>query len=383
MSWRELTLSSPGKLVFGKDCIGRCGESVAARKFARVLVICSPSTRRYLERLALGNATVEVLGNINREPTVAVFEESCKAAAKFKPDVVIGLGGGSPLDLAKLVAALWNSKQKLTDVFGIGLLANRGTPLFCVPTTAGTGSEVSPNAILLDEKDEMKKAVISPYLVPDGTYVDPVLTESVPPAATAATGIDALTHCIEAYANVNAHPLVDAWALQGISLIGSHLERAVKDGTDYEAREAVALGSVLGGMCLGPVNTAGVHALAYPLGGRYHIAHGLSIAIMLPYVLRFSLPAMPGRYGQIARSLGVSPLHGLQPDLAEAGVEKLTALISACGLRQGLADLGVSTNDLPGLVEQGLSVKRLLKNNPREVTAPDALAIYTAAMAGH
>ncbi len=179
-------------------------------------------------------------------------------------------------------------------------------PLVCLPTTAGTGAEVSPNAILLDEADELKKGVVSPHLVPDAAFVDPLLTISVPPAVTAATGLDALTHCIEAYANKFAHPIVDIYALQGIKLISANLVRAVRNGGDIEARAALSLGSLYGGLCLGPVNTAAVHALAYPLGGRFHIAHGVSNALLLPHVLRFNFSAAPERYAEISAALGVA-----------------------------------------------------------------------------
>jgi alcohol dehydrogenase class IV len=378
----ELTLSQPRTLIFGKDCSYRCGESISAKKFARVLAICSPSTRRFTERLSADGCSVEVFSAVDCEPTISLFEEIRKAAVHFRPEAVVGLGGGSPLDVAKLVAALWNSEQGLSEVFGMGVLHRRVTPLFCLPTTAGTGSEVSPNSILLDQNNDSKRAVISPHLVPDETYVDPVLTESVPPEATAATGLDAMTHCIEAYANLNSHPAVDAWALQGISLISKHLERAVRNGSDYEAREAVALGSLLGGMCLGPVNTAGVHALAYPLAGQYHMAHGLSVAVMLPHVLRFNLSAMTERYAQIARCLGEEREGLTAQSLAQICVERIIVLSKGCGLTKGLSQYGISEANLPSLIEQALNVRRLLKNNPREISGPDAAAIYAAALGG-
>ena len=203
----------------------------------------------------------------------------------------------------------------------------RELPLVCLPTTAGTGAEVSPNAILLDEADELKKGVVSPHLVPDAAFVDPLLTISVPPAVTAATGLDALTHCIEAYANKFAHPIVDTYALQGIRLISANLVRAVRNGNDIEARAALALGSLYGGLCLGPVNTAAVHALAYPLGGRFHIAHGVSNALLLPHVLRFNFSAAPERYAEIAVALGVAR-NGSDLGTAEQGVEFLSQLIA-------------------------------------------------------
>src|SRR4029077_16036616 len=176
------------------------------------------------------------------------------------------------------------------------------------------------NSILLDETDELKKGVVSPYLVPDAAFIDPVLTHSVPPGVTAATGLDALTHCIEAYANKFAHPAVDVYALQGIRLIAANLLRAVRNGADAEARAKLALGSLYGGLCLGPVNTAAVHALAYPLGGRFRIAHGVANALLLPHVCRYNFSAAPERYAEISAALGVER-NGSALTTAEHGVE--------------------------------------------------------------
>jgi alcohol dehydrogenase class IV len=228
----------------------------------------------------------------------------------------------------------------------------------------------------LDEADEMKKGVISRHLVPDAAFVDPLLTLSVPPAVTAATGLDALTHCIEAFANRHAHPAVDTYALAGIRLISGNLARAVRNGSDVEARAALSLGSLYGGLCLGPVNTAAVHALAYPLGGRFHVAHGVSNAVMLPGVLRFNLPAAAERYAQVADALGVQR-NGA--GMAEAGIRAIEELSRACGIPQRLSELGVPRSALPELARCAMQVTRLLKNNPRALTEAEAVAIYEAA----
>jgi alcohol dehydrogenase class IV len=247
-----------------------------------------------------------------------------------------------------------------------------------VPTTAGTGSEVSPNALLFDEAAVAKKAVISPALVPDTAIIDPQVMISLPPALTATTGIDALTHCLEAYANKAAHPVVDLYALNGVRLIAAHLPRAVRDGQDLEARSAVALGSLYGGLCLGPVNTAAVHALAYPLGGEFHLAHGLSIALMLPHVVRYNVPSAPARYAELARALGVTG-PGSDGELAARGAGRLAELCSECGIRPGLAGHGIPADAIPRLAAEGMKVTRLLKNNPRELTLADAETIFRQA----
>jgi len=247
----------------------------------------------------------------------------------------------------------------------------------CLPTTAGTGSEVSPNAILLDESDRLKKGIVSPFLMADAAYVDPMLTLTVPRRVTADTGMDALTHCIEAYTNKFAHPMVDIYALKGISMLSKYLLRAVEDGNDTEAREACAMGSLYGGLCLGPVNTAAVHALSYPLGGEYHIPHGLSNAILLPSVMKFNRPANLHKYAEVAVALGVEP--GSDDDeTAQRGVDYIYQLSEKVGIPAKLSDIGIPQEAVPHLAKAAMEVQRLLKNNPREVTEKDAVDIYNS-----
>jgi alcohol dehydrogenase class IV len=346
-------------------------ELLRAHKAGRVLVVTSPSNRVTAESIVIAFESA-IDDSIGREPTVADFLRFLETARAFQPDVVVGIGGGSPLDVAKLVAALWNSDQTIDEAFGIGNLRSRTTPILCVPTTAGTGSEVSPNAILLDERDHanpLKKGVISPFLVPDAAIIDPALTLTVPPSITAATGLDALTHCIEAYTNKFAQPLVDTWALAGIGLIARSLVSAVQDSSDLTARENVSLGALYGGLCLGPVNTAAVHALSYPLGSRYHVPHGHANAILLPHVFRFNSTANPERHAQVAAALGA------EPD-AVAGTEALWQIIRGTGLEMNLARLNVPATDIPKMAAAGLEVQRLMKNNPRAMTQADAENIF-------
>jgi alcohol dehydrogenase len=380
---RVVTLLQPPKLVLGSGCAEDCGRDLAAAGARRVFLVTAPPTAALtggVVRELQGRAEVCVYDAILGEPTVVCFERTLAAARAFGCDTVVGLGGGSVLDVAKLVASLVNSRQAVGEVFGINLLASRSARLVCLPTTAGTGSEVSPNAILLDEPEESKKGVISPLLVPDAAYLDPLLTVSMPPSVTAATGMDALTHSIEAYTNRFAHPAVDLYALQGVRLISASLAVAVRDGSDVAARERMCLGSLYGGLCLGPVNTAAVHALAYPLGSRFHIPHGLANAVLLAPVMEYNLSAAPERYAEVARALGV-PASGDAFQTARRGVERVRQLAAECGVDQSLSTLGIPEHEIPSLVEGALRVSRLLKNNPREVTAPAAESIYRAAWA--
>jgi alcohol dehydrogenase class IV len=379
---RTIALSLPGRILFGNGSISTFIEEVKARGVRRLMVVTSsnlPSGKKFCDDLVAAGFTVTVYDQINSEPTVAGFEDCLRVARQQPLEGVIGFGGGSPMDVAKLVAALAApDSPAVNTVFGINVLPGRKLFLACLPTTAGTGSEVSPNAILLDESCQLKKGVISPHLVPDVACVDPLLTHSVPPAVTAATGLDALTHCIEAYANRFAHPVIDLYALEGIRLIARNLLAAVRRGDDVEARAAVALGSLYGGMCLGPVNTAAVHALAYPLGSEFHVAHGISNAVLLPHVLRFNLPAAGERYAEVAGALGVAPAETPE-ETALQGIEALTRLMEQCPIPLRISELNVPREALPRLAAAAMTVTRLLKNNPRALTEADALAVYESA----
>ena len=380
---RALHLRLPARLGIGPGCVSACANELSARGLKQVLILCSGSARKHAAGLLddciqLG-ITTEVLTGVPAEPSVADFEALLAKAENFPAEAVVGFGGGSVLDVAKLIAAFHRTSLKVRTFFGNGLLTARRPFLVCIPTTAGAGSEASPNAILYDEIEQLKKAVISPFLVPDATFIDANLSLSVPPDITAATGLDALTHCIEAYANRNAHPVIDFYALEGIRLIGANLLTAVRHGANLQARAALALGSFYGGLCLGPVNTAAVHALSYPLGSRFRLAHGLSNAMLLPHVIRFNIPACPERYAEIGNALGLPAATDLL-GAAMACAQHLAGLCKDCGLPSSLQSLGVREQDLPSLAADALKIQRLLLNNPREIGLNDALSIYRKAL---
>lgn len=369
-------------LVFGAGCAVQCAHDIGARKKA-AFVVTAPPTKALSDPLCAElrryGCHVTVWDGVVGEPTIADFDAALAAAREVEADAVIGLGGGSAMDVAKLVAALLDGRQKVADVFGVGKLTARSTYLACLPTTAGTGSEVSPIAILLDEADDLKKGVVSPFLVPDAAYVDPLFTLSVPAAVTASTGIDAFTHCVEAYVNRYSHPIVDMYAREGMRLIAQNLPRAVRHGDDVEARTSLALGSMYGGLCLGPVNTAAVHALSYPLGGEFHVAHGVSNAVLLPHVLEFNLPAAPRRYAEVAVALGVEPT-GDDLETARRGLDRIRELLRQCNLSLGLRDVGVPETAIDRMASAAMTVQRLLERNVREVTEQDAREIYRKAL---
>lgn len=375
-----LKIHFPGKLVFGNGALDNLAGEIPTGAREALIITITPllaQLQPFVTQLKEAGVTVHFNTDINQEPSFADFRALMDTFKGTNPDVVLGIGGGSVLDIAKLVAAQLKNNQPLEAIVGNGLLNGRATKLICVPTTSGTGSEVSPNAILVDDEHQ-KKGIISPYLVPDVVYVDPLLTIGVPPAITAATGLDALTHCLEAYTNKFAQPFIDVYAFEGMRLIAKHLVDAVKDGKNEEARSEVAMGSMLGGFCLGPVNTAAVHALSYPLGSTFHLAHGLSNALLLPYVMEFNVPAAPQRYADVAIALGCERQDN-HLSTALAGIAKIRQLIADCGIPATLKEVGITKDVIPQLADEAMLIQRLLVNNPREVTREDAIAIYTAA----
>lgn len=372
----------PGKLIVGNGVLSQLPIDVHAFQPTKILVLTIEPLLNTVQELVtvFQQQAIEVMIDVSivAEPYFSDFENLMQKTAPFNPDLVIGIGGGSVLDMAKLVAAQLENQQSLRDYVGIGLLKGRAKKLICIPATSGTGSEVSPNAILVDDADNQKKGIISPFLVPDIVYIDPMLTVSVPPAITAATGMDALTHCLEAYTNKFAQPFIDLFAYEGIKLIASYIVRAVSNGNDEEAREKVAMGSLYGGFCLGPVNTAGVHALSYPLGSMYHLAHGLSNAVLLPYVMEYNLVALPEKYAAVALALGCEPQEDALAT-AKAGVAKIKELNAACGIPARLRELAVKEESLAQMAFEAMKIQRLLKNNPREIKEENALDIFKSA----
>lgn len=369
---RTITLLQPARLEVGAGAIRCLGEW--ARPFSRVFVIAMPPTAGFVDRAGLGGEVMTYV-DIPPEPDLPAVNAVLAAARAFRPDLVIGLGGGSVMDVAKLVAVLWDCEQTVLDVVGAGKVGGRRTALAQVPTTSGTGSEAGIRALVTAPDTLAKMAVESAFMLADIAVLDPELTYSVPAAMTAATGVDALAHCVEAFTNIKAHPVIDGYATLGISLVGRFLARAVADGTDTEARAGMMMASYFGGLCLGPVNTAGGHALAYPLGTRLKLPHGLANAIIFPHVLAFNAPARPEKTATIARLLG---LPGSVT--ADAVFSDAYAYCSALGLDLGLAQHGASAQDLPGWAAEAFAIKRLIDNNPRPLTEADILAIYKDAL---
>lgn len=371
MTTAPITLHQPRRLIVGAGTISEVGSWAADA--TSILVVATPITAGFVDRLKLRGHIV-VFDAIPGEPDIATLNAALEVARQQKPDLIVGLGGGSVLDVAKLVAVLWNSEQTLADVAGPNRVAGRSTRLVQVATTAGTGSEAGIRSLITDPEKGNKVAVESPHMIADVAVLDPELTYSVPPAVTAATGVDAMAHCVEAFTNRRAHPMIDGFARMGFRLVGKYLARAVQDGTDTEAREGMMLASYYGGICLGPVNTAAGHAIAYPLGTRLRLPHGLANAIIFPYVLAFNQPVAVNKTAEVAQALGLGE--------SLAARELLDAACGFCrnlGIEMSLAVHGAKPDDLPLYASEAHANRRLMDNNPIDMSVEDVLAVYRAA----
>lgn len=370
-----LFLLRPRQIEFGIGTVGTLGRWVGTAGYIRALVVADAFNAARVDALALPGA-VTVFSDISAEPDIADLER-LRAVSRSQPfDLVVGFGGGSAMDLAKLAAALMDETAGIHEFVGVGRIATgRRVGLAQVPTTAGTGSEAGIRALVTDPQTSAKLAVESLQMLADFVAIDPALTFTVPPTVTAATGIDAMAHCVEAYTNRKAHPIIDSYAVEGIRLVGHYLGRAVRDGEDAEARSALALAALYGGYCLGPVNTAGGHALSYPLGTDWKIPHGAANALIFPHVLAFNAPVVPAKTRLVLEALGYEGADDAATVLAEA-----RGFCEDLGLEMTLTAWGVEPASLPRMAREAAQIRRLLDNNPRELTEADILAIYRASL---
>lgn len=329
-----------------------------------------------LASLADAKVQVTVFSEVQADPPEHVVETAVRAARAAGVDGVVGFGGGSSLDSAKLVALLVHTPQALSAIYGIGLARGPRLPLIQVPTTAGTGSEVTPISILTTPSHE-KKGVVSPLLYPDLALLDSRLTLGLPPAVTAMTGVDAMVHAVEAFSTrLKKNPLSDALAIKALQLLYANLSAAVSDGQDPVVRENMLIGSLFAGMAFANAPVAAVHALAYPLGGHYGLPHGLSNSLVFVAVLKFNLPVAQAHYAELGRSI-LPPLAGAaDSEAAAAFVTAISELVATMPYAQSLRAAGVKQEDLPMLAQDAMKIGRLLVNNPRDVTLEDALALY-------
>ncbi|MGB1477540.1 MAG: iron-containing alcohol dehydrogenase [Marinobacter salsuginis] len=380
------TFNTTKSVICEPGAIKRLGEIVKEQMGKKVLLVTDPGLIKagLLDRAtrSLNEAGVEytLFDGVVADPPVSVVEAALADAREAAVDGVIGFGGGSSMDVAKLIALLIGGGERLDDVYGVGQAKGTRLPLIQIPTTAGTGSEVTPISIITVGETE-KKGVVAPQLLPDIALLDAELTLGLPAHVTAATGIDAMVHAIESYtsASANNNPVSKALAREALRLLGANIESAVKDGTNVKARSDMLLGAMLAGQAFANSPVAAVHALAYPIGGIFHVPHGLSNALVLPHVMRFNTETCGEAYAVLATDVF--------PDLAAIPsdqrvnqfIDRLEALSADLGLEQTLREVGIGEADLATLASDAMKQTRLLVNNPREVSETDALAIYKAA----
>ncbi|HSB71596.1 MAG TPA: iron-containing alcohol dehydrogenase [Candidatus Methylomirabilis sp.] len=379
----------PPRIITGDGSADSVGTEAEALGATRAVVVTDKTLHEKTDfisdavaSLKRAGLAVEVFDDVEPDPMVATARSSAEFAREYVPNLVVGLGGGSALDIAKATAAILANERPLEEMWGVDNVPKPGLPMILMPTTAGTGSEVTPNSILTDVKPDgghTKKGIVSAHLLARAAIVDPLLTVTAPPAVTASAGMDALTHAIETYVSRSAQPLTRPLALEAIRLIGASLRRAVADGRDVEARRHMANASLMAGLAFANGLLGAVHAIAMAMGGRFGVSHGVANALMLPYVMEFNETAVQAEYAQIAKAMG-EDVAGLPPEqaahLASVAVHRLVVEV---GLPHTLSDVKIPREGIAGLAEESFGNQRLLKNNPRAATVQDITGILEAA----
>lgn len=376
-------LQSVSRIVIGPGSLSVAPDELKKLGATKVMLVTDPGlvatgiVGRLEKILSDGGLQVSRFDKVEPDPRYEIVFDAAEAAKAAGADALVGIGGGSSLDIAKVASVLLTNPGPVAQYFGTDLIPVPGLPLMAIPTTAGTGSEVTPIAILSDEHEKLKKGIVSPYLLPAVALLDPELTLGLPPQVTAATGMDALIHAVEAFTSKNATPTTDMQAVQAMDVIFNNIRTAFCQGENLAARSALLEGALLAGMAFANAGVTAVHAFAYPIGAEYHIPHGVANSIMLSPVMEFN---MMGNLPKFARMAGIfgQPVEGLSlRDAALRAVEALQTLSADLRVPSHLSDFGVKQEDIAGLAEGAMKVTRLLANNPRKMTLQDAVEIYT------
>ncbi|MBW5447059.1 iron-containing alcohol dehydrogenase [Cohnella sp. CFH 77786] len=367
------------QIVAGPGSLGQLGAHLdLAGSFRSALVVAQRSMVRQgfadevVRQLEQKEISCSIIQDVMPEPTAGHIRELCARLSEESFDLIVGIGGGSVLDVTKLISVLRTNDRQVEEMLGIDNVERPGIPAVLIPSTAGTGSEVTPNAIVTLPEEELKIGVVSRHLLPRLVVLDPCLTMELPQAHTAATGMDAFTHAIESYISVKANPISDMFALESIRLISRNIVQVYREGSDLAAREQMLLGSMYGGMALTGSGTAAVHALAYPLGGKFNIPHGVANSMLLPHVMEFNESAVRGRLKRVAVAMGL----GGSLQNAEGVIQKIKEWTVALDIPQDLRVFGVEGRNVPALAQAALKVTRLMQNNPKPMAAGDVEAVY-------
>ena len=376
----NFTFHTTPEIIFRSGSIKDLGDIIGGRFSRPVLITDRGLIEAGLVEPAIGSLeaagfSILLFDDVAADPPAAKVKEAVNAARAHRADGVIGLGGGSSMDTAKVVAVLMKSAQALEDIYGMDMVTEDRAPLILCPTTSGTGSEVTPISVITKE-DDTKIGVVDNALYPDIALLDPELTLGLPRHVTAATGIDAMVHAIEAYTTIHKkNPVSDALAREALRLLSANIVPACERPGDRDAREAMMLGAMLAGQAFANSPVGAVHAMAYPLGGIFHVPHGLSNSLMLEPVLKFNAPEANHLYAELADV--ITDATGSHAQKCDAFIQRMVDIVDATGVERRLSQLGVSHNDLPRMAEDAMKGQRLLQNNPRTVTYDDALAMYT------
>lgn len=378
------SFQTAGRIVAGPHSLKQLHEHLSIfGEIKNVLLVSTPFFKEnsfndmITEQLEKAGISYDILAEVEPEPTVRHIEELYGKMAGQKYDVLIGLGGGSVLDATKLLSVMSTNALPLRSMVGTDKVKQEGIPVILIPTTSGTGSEVTPNAIVTLPDEELKEGVVSRHLLPSLVILDPILTLSLPPSITAATGMDAFTHSFESFISNKANPISDMFAMQSMRLIARSIIEAYEDGDNIAARHDMLLGSTYGGMALTSAGTAAVHALAYPLGGKFHIPHGEANSMLLPHVTRFNLDHIEERMAIIAKEIHVIEDGNVSNhDAAERLIEQIENWTQTLNIPQDLKAFGVKSSDVADLAVAASKVTRLLNNNPKTLTIADMENIY-------
>jgi alcohol dehydrogenase len=376
---RVFTFRTAGEILFGKGAIEEIGQKAREFGASKILVVIDPG---FMENGGLEKIKKPLLREgleavffeeVEPEPGVETADNCSEYARKNRCDLVIGVGGGSAMDVAKAVAILLTNGGKASDYQGVDKVSRPGVPKIMVPTTAGTGSEVTLTAVFTKKDERVKAGINSPYLFAELALLDPTLTIFLPPIITAATGMDALTHAIEAYTSKNAGTLAETLSLKAIELISQNLRAAVTNGENLEARTDMLMGSLLGGMALANAGVGAAHSLAYPLGGIHNISHGVANGLLLPWVMEFNLISNPKKFAIIAGKMGEQTEGASEKKAAESSVEAVKRLLFDIGATRSLRELGITEKDISELAEGAMKVTR-------QVSREDAIKLYQKAL---
>jgi len=388
MQTQSFTVTQPTRIRFGVDSIRELAATVRDLGGSHVFLVIDPGlvavglADQVTASLKEAAIPFTIYSNVTPEPGLALADEGAKKAREAGADCLVGVGGGSALDVAKAISILLTNGGKAEDYLGLGKIKKAGVPKIMVPTTAGTGAEVTFTAVFINEKTGSKGGMNGDPLYPDAAILDPRLTLSLPSHVTAATGIDAFTHALEAFVSSQAHAISDMYALEAIELISRNLGLAYANPGNLEARSAMLMGSLLGGKALATAGVGLVHAMAYPLGGMFGIPHGLANAVLLPYVVDYNLIGAPAKYALVADIMGAGTEEMSEREAAEACVDAIFRLNDDVGIPLTLEDLGLPSDRIPEMARIALTVTRPVENNPRKPTLEEVIAVYESAFGG-